>query len=354
MAQVSGPLSGENFPDDVWRSIFDTTPGIVGDRDGTAFGLTLPTSTNNAALGSVSQDSCAVVGGYLLRIDQGDTQTVSIPESSNSGNGRTDLIVARLDPATYTTEPGPVRLARIAGVEGSASAPSYNQSGSVVDLPLWAVTRKQGQSLNQAAAVDLRRHLGTVVDSPAGVALPGSAPLGTVATRDGIRYLRAMDGSAPAWVKEEWLPESGWHANYAPEGMTDGRRTVLGSSVRYYGVGIPAKPFSRSIMFEIFGYVDMVDGNSWRVDVQLVDAGTPNTLAAGESDTIASKMIENPSDGQGYSIDMTVGAIISASAEKVVRVWLRRIRGNDGLLIVDHAGYAFRASWSEISTGNDW
>lgn len=201
--QVSGPLADYNFEDDTYRSIFGSNVAIVGDANGSAFGLTLPPASDSVEVGSPTNASRAVVSGFLLEIPVAATQSLEIPASSNAVAGRTDLIVARLNPTTFTTPPGPVRLHRIAGTEGSATRPSYGTSGTGPrDLPLYAITRKLGEALTEADVVDLRWWSGPhfLVD-PEG-ALPLNAPLGSTATRDGITWRRDFDGTTVDWIQE--------------------------------------------------------------------------------------------------------------------------------------------------------
>jgi hypothetical protein len=203
MAEESGPLVGDNFTDAQWRAIFGGEPGIVGDVDGSAYNLTLGAGTDDAQLGSVTQDSVAVVGGFMHRIVGGSTQAVTIPPSTNVV-GRTDIIAVRLDAGTYTSAPGPCRLVRIAGVEGSSARPSMDEAPpGVEDFPLWAVTRKgngtTAEGLNQAAKVDLRRRTGPNLTVPAGESLPVNVPVGTRARRGDAEFVREMVGSSAAW-----------------------------------------------------------------------------------------------------------------------------------------------------------
>lgn len=212
MAQESGPLVGANFTDVQWRAIFGGEPGIVGDVDGSAYNLTLGAGTDDAQLGSTTQDSVAVVGGFMHRIPAGQTQAVTIPPSTNAV-GRTDIIAVRLDAGTYTSAPGPCRLVRIAGVEGSSARPSMDEAPpGVEDFPLWAVTRKgngtTAEGLNQAAKVDLRRRTGpNLYIARPDVALPTHVPLGTRATRAGLVYRRQMNGTGPS-AQPEWFNET--------------------------------------------------------------------------------------------------------------------------------------------------
>jgi len=218
MAEHSFGRAGQKFTVADWRSIFGGEPGIVGDVDGSAYKLTLPTGTDDAVLGSATQDSTSIVGGALHQIAAGQTQTVNIPASSNAANGRTDIIAVRYDLATFTTDPGPCRLVRIAGVEGSTALPSLDEAPpGVEDMPLWAVTRKQGQSLNQASARDLRRRMGPNLLIPSGESLPQNVPLGTRARRGTASYIRglASNGSATWFTLYDYAPPAGpAHATY--------------------------------------------------------------------------------------------------------------------------------------------
>lgn len=209
-AQQSGPLPGpgNKFTQGRWAQIFGGSPaGIVGDTDGSAFGITLPPSSDIAEIGSPTIQSICIVGGFPLIIPAGLTQSVEVPPATNPTIGRTDIIAARFDTATYTTNPGPVRLLRFAGTEGSTALPGYDATmPSPMTWPLWAVTRKQGQSLNQAVVRDLRMRSGwNYAVAPGGI-LPLNAPLGSRATRDGFIYRRDMDGSSVQWILESEPP----------------------------------------------------------------------------------------------------------------------------------------------------
>lgn len=234
--QESGPLVGENFTDAQWRALFGGEAAIVGDNDGSAYKLNLPTGSDVVEIGSTTQESTAVVGGFSHRIPAGATQSLTIPASSNAAVGRTDIIAVRLNQGSFTTAPGPVRLVRVPGVEGSAAAPSLNQAApGVEDMPLYAVTRKQGQSLTQAAVRDLRRRSGPSLYVPANAALPGQVPLGTRAYRDDVEYLRYLNSSGTV----EWLESPSW----APRSrrVLDLVRTSEGE---FSGTTNPATPFT--------------------------------------------------------------------------------------------------------------
>jgi hypothetical protein len=203
--ETAGPLFNEIFTDDQWTAIFGSNAGIIGDTDGTAYNLTKPPSGNDVEIGSSTIDSFAVVGGRGHGIPAGAPHSLTIPESTNPTVGRTDLIVARMNLATFTTDPGPVRLVRIPGTEGSAAPPSHNTTlPSPVDLVLYQITRVQGDPIADAVVVDRRPRTAWNYLIPAGVSLPQTAPLGATATRDGIRWRRDLDGASVDWVQETW------------------------------------------------------------------------------------------------------------------------------------------------------
>lgn len=204
--QESGPLVGYNVTDIIWRGLLGSEPAILGDHDGSAFGLTRPPTGDTVELGSTTVDSLLKVGGFLLRIPAGTTQSLTIPPSTNAAVGRTDLIVARLAPATYTTPPGPVRLFRIPGTEGSAARPSYTDvpSGSGIEhFPLYAINRKQGQALTESTATSMRIWAGPHVFVGTGVSTFPSMPIGSTATRGGVDWSRELVSGTPTWV-EKW------------------------------------------------------------------------------------------------------------------------------------------------------
>lgn len=203
--EVAGPLFGVFFTDDQWTAIFGSNAGVLGDTDGTAYDITLPPSGDDIQIGSATIDSFAVVGGRGHSIPAGTPHSVTVPASTNPTIGRTDLIVARLNLATFTTDPGPVRLIRIPGTEGSATPPSHNTTlPSPVDLVLFQITRIQGDPLADAIVVDRRPRSAWNYLVPAGAPLPQTAPLGATATRDGIRYRRDFDGATVDWIQETW------------------------------------------------------------------------------------------------------------------------------------------------------
>jgi hypothetical protein len=203
--QESGPLVGQNLTDSTWRGLFGDEPGILGDTTGTAFDLTLPPASDSVEVGSASIDSLARVGGFLLKIPAGTTQSLEIPASTNAAVGRTDLIVARLDPTAFNAPPapGPVRLHRLAGTEGSTAVPAHDQgSPGGEDMPLYAITRKAGQALTQAGVVDRRVRTGPHIYAQPGVSQLGNMPLGSTATRGTRRYSRELDANGtPVWVQ---------------------------------------------------------------------------------------------------------------------------------------------------------
>ncbi|MCR1984500.1 hypothetical protein NSA53_19890 [Cellulosimicrobium cellulans] len=201
MPQQSGPITGINFTDGLWRDLFGDEPAIVGDVNGTAYQITTPTSTDQVLIGSPSQDSIARVGGFAHKIPAGQTEPLTVPPSTDSSVGRTDLIVCRYDPTWGAQEPGPVRLHRIPGVEGSNARPAYDGGPpGIEDLAHYAITRKKGQALNQAAVVDLRSRTGPSLLLTKDADLPANVPLGTRVRRGRAEHMRMLDASGtPYW-----------------------------------------------------------------------------------------------------------------------------------------------------------
>lgn len=253
--QQAGPLVGQNFTDATWRAILGGEPAIVGDTNGSAYGITLPPASDSVELGSASIQSTAVVGGFAHIIPAGTTQSLEIPGSSNAGAGRTDLIVVRYDAATYTTPPGPVRLYRVPGTEGSATRPTFDDGPpGVEDLPLYAITRKLGEALTQASVVDLRVRTGPHLLVEPGLTPFPSLPLGSTATRDGIDWSRELDANgSPAWVErrrpvERLLgpldatsePADGWQRQSGCEVVRDGKWRSVNLVARRSGSTVTA------------------------------------------------------------------------------------------------------------------
>lgn len=179
MAQVSGPLGNETFTTDEWRETVGDEPGIKGDLNGSSYSITLANNSDVASIGSASQDSIAVVAGVRHRIPAGQAEGITIPAPTSAA--RTDLIVLRYDPAWDAKPLGPVRLARIAGTEGSG-APAWDSTPpGVEDLPLWEVTRQPGQALSQATTQERRTWTGPnlFVSQSDTKYLPVTPPLGT-------------------------------------------------------------------------------------------------------------------------------------------------------------------------------
>lgn len=233
MAQASGPISQgttaeRQFTDVLWRDLFGDESGVVGDTDGTAYKLTLPTDSNNAQVGSSTIRSNARVAGFAHAIPAGSPETVDIPTATST---RTDLIVLRYDPA-YTGAPGPVRLVRIPGT--SASVPAYDDAPpGVEDLPLWTVTRAPGQSLSQATVKRVFTRIAPVLTVETGVTLPTSSPLGTILQQGAETYRRELAGTptpVPAWVRQK--KAEGFLASASPSGYfgTSGNVFNLGAT----------------------------------------------------------------------------------------------------------------------------
>lgn len=218
MPQTSGPLTDQTFTDAEWRETIGDEAGIRADINGTSYTLTLPTSSDIATLGSATQDSIAVVGGFRHKILAGQTQeTVAI--TAPTGAARTDLIGLMYDPTWGATDPGPVRVHRIAGTEG-AGTPTYDGSQPGVEfMPLWSVTRSVGQALSQANREDLRVRTGPNLYVNDDTDLPSSVPIGTrVYVRStAAQYFRVLDAQqSPVWTQGRVDDVSGAHSGTAP------------------------------------------------------------------------------------------------------------------------------------------
>lgn len=203
MPQSSAPIVGEQFTDVDWRDLHGSESAIVGDYDGTAYKLTLPTDSDIITLGSTTQRSTAVVAGFVHRIPAGQTEPLTIPAAV--GAARTDRVNLRYSEA-HTGLPGPVRLVVVAGAAG-AGAPNYDDTApGAQDLPLYLITRQPGQSLSQATVLDVRRRSGRSLIVPDLAALPND-PLGTTAWWKGATYRRQLGGSGVAeWVRDSRAP----------------------------------------------------------------------------------------------------------------------------------------------------
>jgi hypothetical protein len=202
VAQTSGPISQgttaeRQFTDVLWRDRFGDEPGVLGDMNGTAYALALPSSSDVVSVGSATQTSLATVAGFVHKIPAASPETITIPAAS--GSSRMDIIALRYDPA-YTGAPGPVRLVRIAG--SGASLPSYDSSPpGIEELPLWSILRAPGQNLSQATVKRLFPRVAPSLEVAVGSPLPSSSPLGTIVRQGATTFRRALDASqVPSWL----------------------------------------------------------------------------------------------------------------------------------------------------------
>lgn len=271
--QVSEPQFGVAFSDRGWRAQGAGRTGILDDFDASAFGLTLPAEGNTIEIGSTTQPSRLVVDGYGLEIPKATTHSLPIPAPVSGGTtGRTDLIVARLNPSEFTGDPGPVRLYQIEGTEGSLTVPSgtYDPVG-IRDLPLYRFRRRQGEGLNQAIVTDLRPRLGEVFDVPFGAPLPPRAPLASRATRGGVGYrMDSADGGID-WVEEWWE-----------------RQVLTGTAVRAQnGEGFTVRDGSRLTRRGTSRFLNLVVGNTG-------SASNPNPAEDGEQRVAQLHDVDDP------------------------------------------------------------
>lgn len=208
MTQLSGPVNKRPFRVDEFRYLIGNEPGIKEDMDGTAYDLVLSTNSDEAVIGSATEDSITVVGGGDHVIPKGAPERIVIPEPVNGA--RTDLIVIRYDPAWAfvpagvdpLTWVGPCRLHRIAGTEGSGVPPYDDTPPGIEDEVIWQVTRVPGKALTaiETTVVDRRVRTGPNVNTDTLANAP-KAPLGTVLHLDsGESRVRALDAQgSPFW-----------------------------------------------------------------------------------------------------------------------------------------------------------
>lgn len=203
MAEVqdSGPSNLKPYSPDQFLAAAVNHVGIANDYNGSAFALTLPSGSDVATVGQ----GWAQVGAHGYTVPSGQAQDITIPPSTNAALGRTDLITLRYQASWDGVDPGPVRIHRVAGVEGSGDTPIPDLGLSVgenqVELPLYAITRIQGDTLDEAAVLDLRIWKGSNFLVASGSPLY-SAPLATRAVRSGTIYRRDLVGGSPSWVVE--------------------------------------------------------------------------------------------------------------------------------------------------------
>lgn len=221
--QESGPILDLNFTNEMHIASRVDGVGIAGDYTGNGFALSLPSGSDVATIGP----GYAQVGAHGYRVPSSQVQDIEIPASTNSAAGRTDLIVLRYQASWDEEAPGPVRVHRIPGVEGSGSRPSpdstFGVGDTVLDLPLYAITRVEGDTLDQASVTDLRIWKGQTLRVPAGSPLY-AAPLASRLVRDGSIYRRDLAGGSAAWVLESSPPVTltGTSATANPSDPTNG------------------------------------------------------------------------------------------------------------------------------------
>ena len=159
--------------------------------------------------------------------------------------------MARLNLSAFTTAPGPVRLFRVAGTEGSLTPPTatYDQDG-IRDEVLYAVRRRQNEGLNQAIVTDMRRRLGYNYDVHRDAPLPANAPLGSRCSRSGTVYRRDVVGSTIDWVEE-------WRARSVLTGSSLVAQTGEGFDVR------PASTLTREALKRTLNIIVGLSGSPW-------------------------------------------------------------------------------------------
>lgn len=269
MAEVqdSGPSYLKPYSPDQFIAAHVNHVGIASDYTGNAFALTLPSGSDVATVGP----GWAQVGAHGYTVPSGQAQDITIPPSTNAALGRTDLITLRYQASWDGVDPGPVRIHRVAGVEGSGDTPIPDLGLSVgenqIELPLYAITRIEGDTLDDAAVQDLRIWKGPNLLVAATSPLY-SAPLGSRVVRDGTIYRRGLVSGVASWVVESspvqtltglsataapsdpniGNTEPGWQRQSSCRLVRDGTRRWLHLVSRKGGSNIRSHPTSGHIL----------------------------------------------------------------------------------------------------------
>lgn len=299
MPQSSAPLVDFNLSDADWRDAFGDEAGVLGDLNGSAYKLSLPTDSDVVLVGSTNQRSIARVAGFVHRIPAGETEPVIIPAAS--GTAHTDIIALRYDPE-FRGQPGPVRLVRVAGT--SAGLPVYDDSApGIEDLPLWAITRQPGQALSQATVRQLFPRLTPTLDVPVGAPLPTSSPLSTIARQGSAEFIRTLGGGGvPVWASTAVTPPAWQNITYAQgysqaeaTGPAQGKLIEDGATVRLRG-GIRRSnnaPHGSAVFPFLYGTLPTALRPSGTKSRWLVAHGTGGTAALLEIETNGRIMLKD-------------------------------------------------------------
>lgn len=217
MTETSFPIKGKKFSTADWRSIFGAiSGGIAGDYAGDAYAIVRGVG-DSATVSIMGSDAVCLIGGFahsipvVSEVKSSVVLTVPAPTSQP----RTDLIVARFNPANEAAPGGPISLALVSGTEGNPP-PVPTVDGTppgLQDVPLWSVTRSPGSTMATATIIDLRvwvgRHIRTsnsvpgvninTLVEPIGttVAIPNPNPGGYPLTE----YRRILSLSTVIWQR---------------------------------------------------------------------------------------------------------------------------------------------------------
>jgi hypothetical protein len=239
MAQTSGPRTNgtpvqRQFTDVLWGDLFGDGPGIVQDFDGSAYKLSLSSTSDTATVGSDTEDSISRVGGFNHTIPKSQPETLTIPPAT--GATQTAILGVKYDPASTGS---PCSLVMYPSPGTPDGVPLRNsQPDGVVVLPLWSVTRQPAQVLSAATVTDLRRWTSSTVYP---TTLPSEAPLGTVALLSTQRTrVRQMGSAGPAWVDPTPTAVKGFAI------ATQDRNQVVQSDGTWEQ-GVPTPPLSGSL-----------------------------------------------------------------------------------------------------------
>lgn len=339
--ELSGPLVDRNFTDETWRAIFGGDPAIVGDTTGTSYTITLPANTNDAELSAPEHDAMSVVGGFSHRIPRGETHRIEIPPATDATTGRTDVVGVLYDP-TVTSDPGPCRVTRIPGVEGSAVVPEYSGTGEFMHL--YSIKRLAGQSLNQAVSQDLRRRRGPQLTVGRSTDLPANASLGTRLERGGVEWVRDLsEAKKPTWINMNSgrllsVLNGAWHT-LPPSGLLGATVGVWGAATQNLAsVSIPDPGVPYRVQYYLSAFIGTETTASTRFDYDCMLGNTNTVLRvnAGENPVYTT-----------YKHWTTIPSIQVFTGTQVAYFRARRISGNDYGAVHTDGNKAFRvAVWS--------
>jgi hypothetical protein len=209
---TSWPIVEQDISTDQWRAMQGgTVKGIVDDRTGSSYKLTLSSSSNDIQLGSATVQSDAQVAGYHHRLNAGEIVTLSSPTPTS--DSRVDYVTLRFDPTLEADAAGPIHPFLLQGIEG-ADAPDDDVSPpGNEDLILYCIVRQKNAPLSSAEVIDMRSWAGrdTLIANPTtgGYLLPDQAvindnvllPMGAAGGARWGHWKYLLVNGTPQWVR---------------------------------------------------------------------------------------------------------------------------------------------------------